>query len=112
LVLSAFGVTGEPVSPATTFEELLANDTDPAFLVGSVQPMTLRSMVAMLINALPPAERAFVGSIFTTAGDYEYAVPGDDGSRFTWMFGIAARDGPGAVTTCLVNIRSPTSPPN
>jgi hypothetical protein len=81
LMLGAIGVTGEPVSPSTTAEELIGGNIDPAFLAGSVQSMTLRSVVAMLVNVLPPAERAVVGSLLLTAGDSEYAVPGDDDGR-------------------------------
>jgi hypothetical protein len=81
LMLGAIGVIGEPVSPATNFEELCDGNPDPAFLTGSVQPMTFRAIVAMLINGLPPAERAYVGALLTTGGDHEYAMPGDDDER-------------------------------
>src|SRR5262245_60990023 len=55
LMLLSIGVTAEPVAPSTTFQELTTGKLDPAFLTGSVQPITLRSIVATLINALPPA---------------------------------------------------------
>jgi len=67
MVLNSIGVTGEPVDPGTPFEKL--GDIDPAFLSGSIQPMTLRTMATTLINALPAAERAALGAIFTTSGD-------------------------------------------
>lgn len=77
-MLGAIGVTGKPVNPEVSFEHLLEGDCDPAFMSGSVQPMSFRSVVAMLINGLPPAERAVVGSLLVTGGDAEYAVAGDD----------------------------------
>jgi hypothetical protein len=58
LMLGAIGVTGEPVSPDTSFEQLGGESLDPAFLSGAVQPMTLRAVGTMLINALPPEELA------------------------------------------------------
>lgn len=78
LMLGAIGVTGEPVAPATSFEELDEGDLDPAFLSGALQPMTLRSVAQMLINALPRAERAVLGSVLRVSCDDEYAVDGDD----------------------------------
>jgi hypothetical protein len=80
-MLDASGVTGEPVDPTTSAAALLGKDTDPAFLTGSVQPVTLRSMIATLIHALPPAELVVVGAIMRTAGDIEYAAPGDAAGR-------------------------------
>jgi hypothetical protein len=35
----------------------------------------------MLINGLPPAERAVVGALLNNAGDIDYAEPGDDENR-------------------------------
>jgi len=78
LYLGAIGVCGEPVNPETSFDELDLDGLDPAFLSGAVQPLTLRAVVAMLINALPPAERALVGALLTTSGNAEYRVKGDD----------------------------------
>lgn len=78
LILGAIGVTGEPVDPATSADALLGQHPDPAFLAGSVQPMTLRSVVAMLISALPPAERSFVGHLLSVSAEPEYAEAGDD----------------------------------
>lgn len=50
LILGSIGGFGEPVSPATDFPDLIAGAPDPAFLAGSVQPMTFRAVVAMLIH--------------------------------------------------------------
>jgi DNA-binding CsgD family transcriptional regulator len=76
LVLGSIGVTGEPVAPATAFEELSVDEASP--LIGSVQPMTLRSIVAMLIRNLPSADLEVIGGLFMTAGHQEYSCPGDD----------------------------------
>lgn len=81
LILGAIGITGEPVDPSTGFEEIVGSDADPAFLAGSVQPITLRSVVTMLIHALPAAERVVVGAILTTSGSAEYARDGDDSEQ-------------------------------
>lgn len=81
LVLGAIGVSGEPVSPATPFSELIGSGGDPAFLGGSVQPMTLRSVVAMLLTTLPPADRAFVGTLFLNSGMEEYHKDADPAMR-------------------------------
>lgn len=62
VILSAIGVTGEPVSPITPFAELI-EDCDPGFLGGAVQPMTLRSMVFTLLAAMPAEDRNFVGNL-------------------------------------------------
>jgi len=72
LALGAIGVTGMPVSPSTPFAELIGPDSDPAFLSGTVQPMTFRNLTAMMLTALPAAERAFVGSLLLTSGSEEY----------------------------------------
>jgi len=72
LVLGAIGVSGEPVDPALPFSEIIGHEDDPSFLSGSVQPMTLRSVVAMLLTTLPPEERAFVGSLLLNSGAADY----------------------------------------
>lgn len=81
LVLGAIGVTGEPVSPVTPFSELIGAGGDPAFLGGSVRPMSLRSVVAMMLTALPPAERAFVGSLLLNSGMEEHHKDADPAMR-------------------------------
>ena len=81
LILGAIGVTGQPISPATEFQELGAESLDPAFLSGAIQPMTLRALAAMLLSNLPPAELATLGAVFQTAGSAEYTHPNDDESK-------------------------------
>ncbi len=80
LLLSAIGVSGEPVSPDKDFDQL--SDADPAFLCGCVQPISLRAMVAMLINTLPVAERVVVGAILTASRPEEGENPGSDEADF------------------------------
>lgn len=77
LILAEIGATGEPVSPATTAEELIDGDADLSFLTGTVQPVTFRGVVAMLINGLPPADLEAIGKIFIDAGKAECPVPED-----------------------------------
>ena len=78
LMLMNIGVAFDPVDPATSADELVSEEIDPAWLRGSVQPLTFRSTVIMLLGGLPPAERALVGSILQVSGSREYAKPGDD----------------------------------
>lgn len=80
-MIGAIGVTGEPVDPAKSFEELGGCDLDPAFLSGAIQPMTLRSVAVMLTRLLPASERAVLGAILTTSASDEYALDGDDADR-------------------------------
>lgn len=72
LSLAGIGVNGEPMDPALPSSALNEPSQDQAFLSGSVQPMTLRSVAIMLLTALPPADRAFVGSVLLTSGSEEY----------------------------------------
>ena len=81
MILGSIGVTGEPVGPETDFDRLIGGHTDPAFLTGSVQPISFRAVVAMLISGLPPAEREAVGALLLTVDGDEFAVPGDDADR-------------------------------
>lgn len=54
-VLANIGVTGEPVDPATPFEDLDGGvEVDPGFLSGAVQPMTYRNIMMNVISAMPP----------------------------------------------------------
>lgn len=81
LMLGSIGVTGEPVGPETEFDKLIGDHIDPAFLTGSVQPISFRAIVAMLISGLPSAEREAVGSLLLTVDDDAFAVPGDNADR-------------------------------
>ena len=82
MMLGTIGVTGQPVSPDTSFDQLDDDSLDPAFLSGAVQPITLRTVATTLIHALPPAELAVLGALFMNAGSEEYSVEGDDDRRF------------------------------
>jgi hypothetical protein len=73
LILGSIGVTGEPVSPETRFEDLIGGDNDPAFLAGTVQPVTFRAVVAMLINGLSPAERGDIAYLSCAPGGPVFA---------------------------------------
>lgn len=79
-LLGVIDVYGEPVSPERRFEEL-DDSVDPTFLSGAIQPLSLRATVAMLISALPKAERAFVGALLSTSSSPEYALPDDDDTQ-------------------------------
>jgi len=75
-LLGIIGVTGMPADPTLSFEEL--GDTDPSLLSGSVQPMTLRNMLTLLIRALSPKELETVRAILEVAFNPEYAIEGDE----------------------------------
>lgn len=63
-LLALIGVSGEPVDPATSFEELGADDILPAWLSGAVHPITLRGLAGILIAYLPRETLAELGLIF------------------------------------------------
>jgi hypothetical protein len=78
LILAQIGVTGEPVSPETSGQELIGSDNAALdFLTGTVQPVTFRGVVSMLLNGLPPVELEAVGDLLRAAGRGEYEVPED-----------------------------------
>ncbi|QDU59955.1 hypothetical protein Pan216_07900 [Planctomycetes bacterium Pan216] len=70
-LLCLIGVTGKPVSPAIDYEDL--GDEEERSLVGSVQPMTLRSAALMLLANLPQAELLTLSGVFSVASKAEYA---------------------------------------
>ena len=74
-LLGLIGITGEPADPTLSFPEL--GDTDPDLLSGTVQPMTLRNMIILLIKALPKAEIEALRSILEVAVHPDYAIEGD-----------------------------------
>lgn len=77
-ILHQIGVSGDPVDPATRFEELEVESADPAFLSGAIQPMTYRNMLTHFIGAFPLTDLAVIGNLLRTAAHREYQVEGDD----------------------------------
>lgn len=57
--LSLIGVNGDPVPPGTPFEQLSGGD--PTFLCGSMQPITIRSIVGLLLGQLSPESKQEIG---------------------------------------------------
>jgi|GEM_PF-2378129 len=53
------GVTGEPVSPTMSFESIAG--TDPIFLCGSLQPLTIRNIVDVLLGQVSPECQQIIG---------------------------------------------------
>jgi len=78
VLLQKIGITGKPIDPSSSIEELMTEDINPAWLSGSVTPPTVRGLVIMLLEILPPAERAGIGAIFSTSGLNEYGIDGDN----------------------------------
>lgn len=75
--LRAIGVVGEPPDPATEFAALEDPNFTIPYLGGSLQPLSLRQMAALLVRHLPPAELAYLRAVFDVAADREYEVEGD-----------------------------------
>jgi hypothetical protein len=63
LILLAIGVSCEPPPPSADWESLGASQLSRAWQSGAVAPVTLRSLVGMLLAALPPDACASVGEI-------------------------------------------------
>jgi hypothetical protein len=81
VMLQAIGVSGEPISPDTGAEKLTEGDHDPRFLTGTVQPVTMRAVIAMMLAALPTREQRDVSLLLSMASDDEHRVQEDDESR-------------------------------
>lgn len=78
LMLAAIGAFGSPINPGTNFEDLEDGSSDPAFMSGSIQPISMRAIATMFMRNMPSAELAVLGALFMNAGSSEYAVEGDD----------------------------------
>ena len=80
-MLQTIGIHGEPISPNSDAKALSEGDCDPSFLTGSVQPITMRAIVAMLLSALPTHEQHAVSELLSMASDDEHRVEKDDENR-------------------------------
>jgi hypothetical protein len=80
-MLSSIGVHGVPISPESDFEKLIEGDHDPTFLTGSVQPISIRAIMVMLLSALPRPEQEILACLLTVASSDEYRVEEDDEGR-------------------------------
>jgi hypothetical protein len=83
VMLGMIGVHGEPISPASNAEALREGNYDLSFLTGTVQPITMRALVAMLLSALPTHEQRAVSMLLSMASDDEHKVEADDENRTT-----------------------------
>jgi hypothetical protein len=81
IMLQAIGVQGEPISPETRAEVLRDGGYDPSFLTGTVQPITMRGIIVMLLSALPTHEQRIVSTLLSMASDDEHQVEADDERR-------------------------------
>lgn len=89
-MLGLIGVQGMPYDPATSAEDMLGRDLDPLFLSGSIQPMTMRAMAALLIQMLPANERHFLGQMLLSSRDPAQAIPGDTDQQVQRMLAVQA----------------------
>jgi hypothetical protein len=81
VMLQTIGIHGEPISPESDAETLREGDCDPSFLTGTVQPITMRALVVMLLSALPIHEQRVVSMVLSMASDDEHKIEGDDENR-------------------------------
>jgi hypothetical protein len=81
VMLQTIGIHGEPISPNSDAKALSEGDYDLSFLTGSVQPVTMRAIVTMLLSALPTREQQAVSKLLSMASDDEHRVEKDDESR-------------------------------
>jgi hypothetical protein len=61
-ILAAISVCDTPPNPNVAFEQLSAEDLNPAWLSGAVHPITMRGLAALLIAALPKDTVGYVGA--------------------------------------------------
>jgi hypothetical protein len=76
--LRLIGVIGEAPDPATDATTLSAAVGGNFYLGDTIQPLTLRQTAKLLIDALPTADRAFLGAVFSVSADQESAADGDN----------------------------------
>ena len=76
LLLGTIGVTGRPVDPTTSADEIMASG-GLEWHGSAVRPISLRAICVMLLGALPPAERLQVAGVLTASASPEHAVPND-----------------------------------
>lgn len=71
LFLGAIGVSGPVISPETPFEALVSEsgESPPAWLCGSVQPLSLRGLTGLLLAHLSPATRRQLAELFRASVD-------------------------------------------
>lgn len=76
--LLAIGVAGEPVDPALEFEDPAFGGEDPFVISGACQPVSLRFLAELLLNALPPGDRQTVGTLLFNAGSGDPLTQAED----------------------------------
>lgn len=80
LQLGRIGVSGEPVDPATSAEEVLAGSS-LVWHGSAVRPLSVRAMLASLLALLPAEERIDLAQILTESADPAYALADDPGGE-------------------------------
>jgi hypothetical protein len=68
-ILRSIGVIGDAPDPATDFANLFDPPVGSLYLGDTIQPLTLRHMVRLLIEQLPTGERWLVGALFAHSSD-------------------------------------------
>ena len=63
LMLTLIGVSGEPVSPSSSAEELTDDDLGQVWEGGAIAPLTFRGLISLLITAVPPEDRRGVADL-------------------------------------------------
>ena len=65
--LATIGVSGEPIDPGTSFEDLGKDELHNAWMSGAVHPITCRGLVGLLLAALPKETLGKLGDILKQA---------------------------------------------
>ncbi len=65
--LTTIGVSGEPIDPGTSFEDLGEDELHKAWMSGAVHPITCRGLVGLLLAALPKETLGKLGDILKQA---------------------------------------------
>lgn len=86
VALGQIGVTGIPIAPETPFADIAGDD--PAFLCGSVQPMTIRSIAALLLNLQNANLLRFLGDAFHRCADIVGDSSTEDDIRSAQRIGL------------------------
>jgi len=63
LMLQLIGVSGEPVPPSSSAEELTAGDLGQVWEGGAIAPLTFRGLILLLIAAIPPEDRRGIADL-------------------------------------------------
>jgi hypothetical protein len=88
LALGAIGVSGETIPPDTTNEQFL--ECDPIFLCGSVQPITIRYLLILLLKGLGSNNQEYFGRLLSAAASHRTDISLSQQDRDVRMLAMLA----------------------